>query len=125
MGKTKKHPRFWGDFLTALLITLIALGQLIYDLTKEPLIQSLMFDTFVVLILGILWFNIKDYRLRHTFPFRMGKWWLLGFVLLWVAFSMTDLVWVKLCLILLAGGFMLKDTIPRRDRSETEQGEQR
>ena len=122
MGKTKKHPRFWGDFLAALLITLTALGQVFYELTQEPLFQIMMFATFVVLILGILCYNIKDYKLRHIFPYRVGKWWLLGFALLWVAFSMIDWIWVKLCLVLLAGGFMLKDSIPRRDRSDEEQG---
>ena len=82
-----------------------------------------MFATFVVLVLGMLWFNIKDYSLRYLFPFRFGKWWLLGFVLLWVAFSMIEWIWVKLCLVLLAGGFMLKDSIPRRVRSDAERGE--
>ena len=120
MGKTKKRPRFWGEFLEALFITLCALGVAIYELTKEPLILILTLVSVAILIPGILYFGLRDSSLRLMHKFKIRKWWLLGFVLLWVAFSMIDWIWVKLCLVLLAGGFILKDTIPRRDRSDAE-----
>ena len=120
MRKTRKRPRFWGEFLEALFITLCALGVVIYELTKEPLILILTLVSVAILIPGILYFGLRDSSLRFMHKFKIRKWWLLGFVLLWVAFSMIDWIWVKLCLVLLAGGFILKDTIPRRDRSDVE-----
>ena len=120
MGKTKKRPRFWGEFLEALFISLCALGVAIYELTNEPLILILTLVSIAILVPGILYFGLRDSGLRSLFKFGLRKWWLLGFVLLWVAFSIIDWIWVKLCLVLLAGGFMLKDTIPRRDRSDAE-----
>lgn len=120
MGGTKKRPRFWGEFLEALFISLCALGVAIYELTNEPLILILTLVSIAILVPGILYFGLRDSGLRSLFKFGLRKWWLLGFVLLWVAFSIIDWIWVKLCLVLLAGGFMLKDTIPRRDRSDAE-----
>jgi len=118
MGKTKKQPRFWGKFLGALLITLVALGQVIYDLTKEPFIHILMFASAAILLLGMLCVGHKEFSLRNLFKFNLRKRWLLGFVLLAFSFFMTEWIWVKLCLILLGGGLMLDDTIPKRDGSE-------
>ncbi len=116
MGKTRKRPRFWGEFLETLFITLCALGVVIYELTEEPLIFILTLVSVAILVPGIIYFGLRDSGLRSLFRFSLRKWWLLGFVLLWVAFSMINWIWVKLCLVLLAGGFMLKETIPKRSR---------
>ncbi len=123
MGKTKKPPRFQGEFLETLLIVLFILGTVIYDLTKEPLIYILMFASAAILLPGILWFGIREYHLRFLFRFKLRKWWLLGFLLLFVSFSMIDWIWVKLCLVLLAGGLMLYDTIPRKYLRNVKRGE--
>ena len=97
--------------------------MVIYELTREPLILTLTVVSFAILIPGIIWFGCRDAGLRSRFHFVLKKWWLLGFVLLWIAFSMTDWIWVKLCLVLLADGFILYVTFPKRNRSDEDQGE--
>ena len=123
MRKSRTRPRFWGDFLQSLFFSLGTLGVVIYELTKEPLILTLTVVSVAILIPGIIWFGCRDAGLRSRFHYVLNKWWILGFVLLWVAFSMIDWIWVKLCLVLLANGSILYAAFPSRNRSDTERGE--
>lgn len=123
MGKTKKPPRFWGKFLADLLITLGALGQAIYDFTKDPFIHILMFASVVILLPVILCVGFREYSLRSLFRFNLRKRGLLGFFLIAFSFFMTEWIWVRLCLILLGGGLMLDDSVPRRNHSDEKRGE--
>jgi hypothetical protein len=113
MSETRKHLPFWGEFLTALLITLGLLGQVIYDLTEEPMILTLTLASIVILIPGILWFCIRERGLGSKSRIEIRRY--LGFFLLFLSLFMTEWIWVKLCITLLGAGLILYDIASKRD----------